>query len=142
MGGLETPLGPGENDSDDTPTPPTPPSAPSGPRQPWRDLGPIVAVVALALVVVCGLAVLPARTWLTQRHNLNQTRTELARNQAEVDDLRQQLATLQTDAEVERLARKDFDLVFPGEESYRIVPPGQTVPATGTGQTPSSPGNG
>lgn len=94
----------------------------------WRELGPIVAVVALAVAVLAGLAVLPARTWWTQRQNMNDARAELMRVEAEVADLQAHLDLLQTDAEVERLARRDFDLVFPGEESYRLVPP--TPPST------------
>jgi cell division protein FtsB len=80
-------------------------------------------VAALSLAVVAGLAVLPARTWLTQREEISEARTELADIEAELVELRAELELLQTDAEIERLARADFDLVYPGEESYRIVPP-------------------
>lgn len=88
-----------------------------------REIGPIVVVVALAFAVLAGLAVLPARTWLSQRENMNEARAELEEVQAEVAVLEAELELLQTDEEVERLAREHFDLVYPGEESYRIVPP-------------------
>lgn len=88
-----------------------------------RELGPVAVVLALAVVVLAGLAVLPARTWWTQRQSLNQSRAELAQVEEEVADLRARHELLQTDAEVERLARQDYDLVYPGEESYRLVPP-------------------
>ncbi|MDH3680967.1 MAG: septum formation initiator family protein [Acidimicrobiia bacterium] len=84
---------------------------------------PIVGVVGLAVAVLAGLAVLPARTWLTQRDNMNDARAELQQIEAELAVLEAELELLQTDAELERQARANFDLVYPGEESYRIVPP-------------------
>jgi cell division protein FtsB len=53
---------------------------------------------------------------------MSDARADLARVESEVAELRADLELLQTDAEIERLAREDFDLVYPGEESYRIVP--------------------
>ena len=87
-----------------------------------RGLGPIFVVVVLACVVLAGLAVLPAKTWFSQRSNMDAAEAELARIRAESAELERQVAQLGTDEEVELRARRDFDLVFPGEESYRIVP--------------------
>ena len=80
-------------------------------------------VVGLAMAVLAGLAVLPARTWLSQRENMSDVQADLDQIEAEVVVLEAELELLQTDSEVERLARANFDLVYPGEESYRIVPP-------------------
>ncbi len=101
-----------------------------------RELGPVAVVLALAVVVLAGLAVLPARTWWTQRQSLNQSRAELAQVEEEVADLEARHELLQTDAEVERLARQDYDLVYPGEESYRLVPP--DAAASGAEALPSN----
>jgi len=76
----------------------------------------------LAAVVLGGLAVLPARTWISQRQQTKDAETEIARLDAEAAELNEQLDLLETDAEMERRARRDFDLVYPGEESYRILP--------------------
>lgn len=104
-----------------------------------RELGPVAVVLALAVVVLAGLAVLPARTWWTQRQSLNQSRAELAQVEQDVADLKARQELLQTDAEVERLARQDYDLVFPGEESYRLVPADAApAPAPGTDAVPAS----
>ncbi len=100
-----------------------------------RELGPVAVVLALAVVVLAGLAVLPARTWWTQRQSLNQSRAELAQVEEEVADLKARHDLLQTDAEVERLARQDYDLVYPGEESYRLVP--ADAAANGAGAAPA-----
>jgi cell division protein FtsB len=89
----------------------------------WREIGPVALVLALTLTVLAGLAVLPARTWWAQRQSINEAQAELVQAQDEVASLRAQRDLLATDAEVERLARQDYDLVYPGEESYRIVSP-------------------
>ncbi|MDH4075408.1 MAG: septum formation initiator family protein [Acidimicrobiia bacterium] len=102
-----------------------------------RELGPVAVVLALAVVVLAGLAVLPARTWWTQRQSLNQSRAELAQVEQDVADLKARQELLQTDAEVERIARQDYDLVYPGEESYRLVP-AEAVPASGAGADPAA----
>jgi cell division protein FtsB len=91
-------------------------------RDQIKGAAPIVLVVGLALAVLAGLAVLPARTWLSQRQNMNEADTELEQIEADVAALEDELELLTTDDEVERLARENFDLVYPGEESYRIVP--------------------
>jgi len=103
-------------------------AARNSPPEPWlsrdqiKGAAPIVLVVGLALAVLAGLAVLPARTWLSQRQNMNEADTELEQIEADVAALEDELELLTTDDEVERLARENFDLVYPGEESYRIVP--------------------
>jgi cell division protein FtsB len=101
----------------------------SSPPDPWfsrdqlRGVVPVVLVVGLALAVLGGLAVLPARTWLSQRQNMADAQAELEQIEVDVAELEDDLELLGTEDEVERLARKNFDLVYPGEESYRIVPP-------------------
>jgi cell division protein FtsB len=86
-----------------------------------RDLLPLILVFVLAVVVLAGLAVLPAKTWFSQRAKVEAAEAELARLESETLELEAQLADLSTDEEIELRARKDFDLVYPGEESYRIV---------------------
>ncbi len=76
----------------------------------------------LAVVVLGGLAVLPARTWISQRQQTRDAQAEVERLDVEAAELGRQLELLETDAEMERRARRDFDLVYPGEESYRILP--------------------
>ncbi len=97
-------------------------AAPSLLRRIWHNV-PAVAVLVLSLAIVVGLAVIPARTWLQQQELTAETQNELDRIQAGNAELEAQLARLQTDEEVERIGREHFDLVFPGEESYRILPP-------------------
>lgn len=92
-------------------------------RSKIRDLAPLLMVAALAVVVLAGLAVLPAKTWFSQKRKTAEAQAELARIEAESVELEAELGRLGTDDEIERRARRDFDLVYPGEESYRIVIP-------------------
>ncbi len=86
-----------------------------------RELTPILFVVGLSLVVLAGLAVLPAKTWFSQKQKMDEAEDRLVRIEAESAQLERELELLATDAEIELRARRDFDLVYPGEESYRIV---------------------
>lgn len=91
-------------------------------------MAPVALASCLAAAVLVGLAIVPVRTWLTQQKKMDEARVEVARIEAEVAELEHQLSRLETDAEIERRARQDFDLVFPGEESYRILPEAQSEP--------------
>ncbi len=86
-----------------------------------KELLPILFVVGLALTVLAGLAILPAQTWFSQKQKMAEAEAEIARIEAETVELERELLLLGTDGEIERRARQDFDLVYPGEESYRIV---------------------
>jgi len=81
----------------------------------------MVLVAVLALAVLGGLAVLPARTWWSQREDMNLARAQLAAIEAEVAELRHQMELLESDSEIERLAKADYGLVYPAEETYIIV---------------------
>lgn len=78
-------------------------------------------VISVSVMVIGGLAILPARTWLGQESERDAVEAELTEVNAEVEQLEAMLEMLETDAEIERRARENFDLVFPGEESYRIL---------------------
>ncbi len=82
---------------------------------------PILFVVGLALTVLAGLAVLPAQTWFSQKQKMQEAEAKVAGIEAESAELEREVQRLATDEEIERRARRDFDLVYPGEESYRIV---------------------
>ena len=79
-------------------------------------------MVATVVVGMLFLAVFPARTYWQQRHSLSAANARLhvlARQNAALD---KQVDKLHTDAEIERLARQQYNLVRPGEEAYAILP--------------------
>jgi cell division protein FtsB len=87
----------------------------------------------VALPIAAGfvlLAVFPLRTWLDQQDAIADTRDRLARLQAENDRLDADAARLANPAEIERRARAQFNLVYPGEEAIAIIAPEPTAPST------------
>ncbi len=89
-----------------------------------RRWAPPLVFAGLACAVVVAFAMMPLRIWLDQRESLSQLRDERIELEQEVEELDAQHRLLETDGEVERQARENFDLVYPGEESYRILPSG------------------
>jgi cell division protein FtsB len=81
----------------------------------------IVCIIVLTLIVLLGLGVLPLKNWKAQTSKLSSGEKTLVQNEAEIVELESKLKTLNTDEEIERLARRDYGLVMPGEESYRIL---------------------
>jgi len=89
----------------------------------WARALPLVAVGMVALGVLGGLAVVPARTWWSQRAEMAEAREQLQTMQAEVAELQAELELLRTPLEIERRAKQDYGMVLPNEESYVIVDP-------------------
>ena len=85
-------------------------------RQAWAV---VVSVVAVGVLFV---AVFPTRTWLAQRQDLDATQRRLAVLTAQNTELAGRVERLNTDAEIERLAREQYNLVRPGEEAFAILP--------------------
>lgn len=78
----------------------------------------------IALVLFAGLVyfIFPTTTWLDQRAEASEVQVELDKLVAEQSVLRTEIARMRTDDEVERIARRDFNFVFPGEEAYAVLP--------------------
>ena len=85
-----------------------------------RGLWPLLALVTVVGIVF--IAVYPTRTWLAQRDTLSKAQRQVQVLRQQNDALAQRVAALNTDAEIERLAREKYNLVRPGEESYAINP--------------------
>jgi cell division protein FtsB len=89
----------------------------------------IVWLIFASVLLVAGLFlfVLPGRTYLTQRRSLDAATVRERVLSSENAKLAQRIQQLQTDAEIERLARQEYGLVKPGEQAYAILPPRQTT---------------
>jgi hypothetical protein len=79
-------------------------------------------VAGIAVVGVLFVGVFPIRTYLAQRAATDRAETQLRVISAENDRLQARVDALDTDAEIERLARAEYNLVRPGEEAYAILP--------------------
>ncbi len=82
----------------------------------------LLAAAAVATIAVLAVYVFPTRTWLDQRADLADTRSQLAELRAERQALESRIAELDTDAEIELIARSQYGLVRPGEEAYAVLP--------------------
>ncbi len=87
----------------------------------------LVSVISLLGVLL--LAGFPARAWIAQRHERERVAASVRDLAAQNRRLEDRARLLQTDAEIERLARKDYNLVRPGEEAFAILP-GPAPPST------------
>ena len=95
-------------------------------------------------VVVAGIAVItvfPTRTYLGQRNDLAAAEARVDVLSKQNRDLAARADRLNSDAEIERLAREQYNLVKPGEEAYAILPPAEVVapPETKTAAEPVEP---
>ncbi|HWE54379.1 MAG TPA: septum formation initiator family protein [Acidimicrobiales bacterium] len=99
------------------------------------------AVRTLLVVVALGgllfLFVLPGRTWLQQRDAMASTSHRLQVLNQENQELAKKAAQLQNPDYVGRIARDQYGLVRPGEQSYGILPPTATTTTTTTPVAPA-----
>jgi cell division protein FtsB len=99
-----------------------------------------VAIAAVIALVVMGTS-FPAAALLRQHGQLASTSTQLQRLQHQNQLLTQQQKQLTSPAEIERFARQDYQLVFPGQALFNVLPPtGRTATAAG-GAPAGDPGN-
>jgi cell division protein FtsB len=103
------------------------------------------ARIVVAFVIFIGIlfgAVYPTRTYLAQQRDLRSAHQKLALFQQQNGHLEAEAKRLESDEEIERIARARFNLVKPGEEAYAIVPvppkPGAPAPAAAA-TTPAPP---
>jgi cell division protein FtsB len=109
------------------------------------------ARIVVASVIFIGIlfgAVYPTRTYLAQQRDLKAAQHRLELFNQQNGRLDAEAKRLESDEEIERIARARFNLVKPGEEAYAIVPvpskPGPpeapaTPPAAGSAPGAGSP---
>jgi cell division protein FtsB len=83
----------------------------------------VASAMTIAVVSVLFLGVFPTRSILAQRADIDAAREELGAIESGNLELQDRIDDLRTDAEVERIAREQYNLVFPGEEAYLLLPP-------------------
>ena len=87
-------------------------------------------VASVALIGVLFLFVLPGRAYLAQRRSLAAAETRVDVLGQANSQLNQQIASLQTPAEIERLGREYYGLKMPNQTPYVILPsPASSTPA-------------
>ena len=90
---------------------------------------PLVAVVLIAALAVTLAGIFPFRQILAQNRQVEVTETKLAALQEENAALEAQIDALNTDVELERIAREELGMVEPGEVGYAVFSePGSELP--------------
>jgi cell division protein FtsB len=77
------------------------------------------SIVAIAFLFV---GVFPTRALLAQRSDIANATETLSHIEARNAELSARVDALSTDAEIERIAREQYHLVYPGEEAYALLP--------------------
>jgi cell division protein FtsB len=83
------------------------------------------ARIVVASVIFIGFlfgAVYPTRTYMSQQRELRAAHDKLELFREQNGRLETEAKRLESDEEIERIARARFNLVKPGEEAYAIVP--------------------
>ena len=82
----------------------------------------VAGLIAVTVMAVWTWGVLPVHNWADQRAAIERLEVELQQVQSSNAALQTEVLRLETDDEIERIARRDFGLVYPGEEAYAILP--------------------
>lgn len=93
---------------------------PSGLRRVGRLLG--LAGGGAAVLGALAIGLFPTQTFLDQRAATAEAEERLAVLRAQNEAFEERLDRLATDAEIERLAREQYNLAYPGEEAYAVLP--------------------
>jgi cell division protein FtsB len=100
-------------------------------KQRW---GWVLAVVLLGGLALTVSGILPFREMVLQQHQIDRTQDQLDALEEENARLTEDIVMLESDAEIERIAREQYGLVLPGEVAYVVVSPedgvvgGETTP--------------
>lgn len=103
-------------------------AGPAGPQR--RRLAQLAVPFALAAATVGVLAVgvYPTRAYLDKREQVREVEVELTGLRAANDDAAAFAELLDSDDEIERVARAELGLAKPGEETYVVLPPPAASP--------------
>ena len=82
-------------------------------------------MLGLVILAVFVFGVFPTGSYVDQRQQLDDAEDELTELQAVNEELEAQIIRLESDSEIEREAREEFNLVLPNEERYLVLPPGE-----------------
>ena len=89
-----------------------------------------IAIMSLVVVAILFLFIFPTRSFLSQRSQVSQARHDLAALRAQNARLAREAARLQTPAEIEKIAREQYFMTFPGERAFAVIPAAPTTTTT------------
>jgi cell division protein FtsB len=104
------------------------PAARSTPAQHRRRVLSRVLLGGIIVVALLFAFVFPARTLLAQRQRSDKERERLELLREQTRKLEEETIRLQDNAEIERIAREQYNFLLPGERPYVVVPPPTSAP--------------
>jgi len=81
-----------------------------------------VALLALGIAAILFLFVFPTRSYLAQRRQVGTASHDVDVLRQQNKKLQEEARRLQSSDEIERIAREQFNMVFPGEQVYKVMP--------------------
>ncbi|HZC99026.1 MAG TPA: septum formation initiator family protein [Actinomycetes bacterium] len=98
-------------------------------------------LLSLVLFVLAATAVYPLREYVAQQDRIDQLRAKRAALQAANQRLERERARLQDPAYIDQLAKQEFQLVEPGEQSWLLTgtPPADSSAAAASRPAPRRP---
>jgi cell division protein FtsB len=93
---------------------------------------------SMVLVALLFAFVFPARTLLAQRQRTEKEQRRLEVLLEQNSKLEAETRRLQDDAEIERIAREQYNFVRPGEHPYVVVPPPTSLPPATSPPAPTT----
>ena len=108
-------------------------------KRPGRHLPPLLLIAVLAGSALLFAGVFPFRQIIASNRAVEVAEGKLEALQAESLVLEGRIVALQTNQEVERLAREQFGLVMPGEIGYVVVVPPWDAKPSGSPDRDSAP---
>jgi cell division protein FtsB len=80
-------------------------------------------VLTAMVFVTVALGMVPTRTYLERKQEVALAQQQVDNLTAANDEKQARVDRLQTDEEIEAIARGEYQLVMPGEEPYAVLPP-------------------
>jgi cell division protein FtsB len=101
-----------------------PEDEPGGRPSRLRRVGRALGMAGGGVVVLgaLGIGLFPTQTFLDQRAATAEAQERLSVLRAQNEAFEERLERLGSNDEIERLAREQYNLVFPGEEAYAVLP--------------------
>jgi cell division protein FtsB len=98
-----------------------------------------LAVASLVLIFALFAFVFPTSAVLHQRGQLSEAEQRLSVLKDQSQRLAKQTERIQSDSEIERLARDRFNMVLPGEQAWAVVPAPMPTTTTTVAPPPAVP---
>ena len=94
-------------------------------RMPWSRCVIMVALISAVVAIIVFYGVTPYNAWREQRSTISEADIQLEDVAYKNQQLQAEIDRLSSYEEIERVARRDHGLVYPGEDPYVVLPPAQ-----------------